>query len=189
MKTQTKCFLILLSIITIQSCSEGVKRTSTDTKITRSPLFYEYLTYTKIGFGAFSIIYPDTWEVIENPNKYACVAILEPLNGDNFRSNFNVVISTQTKNIEDAFTDETIRKIKTYYPDYELLLKEFITLNGNKCMKIKSECTMEGYHVIQEQYVLKNGTTSYTVSFTIASKNYIKESGAIEKIINSLNIR
>lgn len=149
----------------------------------------EYDGYSKYNANAFSIKYPESWEVIENPNQYACVAILEPQKGDNFRSNFNVVVSTQTRKLEDAFTNETVKQIKTIYPDYEPLSKEFITLNGIKCMKITSECTMEGYHVYQVQYFLKKGNTSYTVSFTIASRNRIKESATIENIINSLYIK
>lgn len=168
-----------------------IGRSSNDAETNRSahPIEYKgYKTYSKYSPNAFSIKFPESWEVIENPNQYACVAILEPQKGDYFRSNFNVVITTQTRRLEDAYTDKTVKQMKTFYPDYEPLSKEFLTLNGIKCMKITSECTMEGYHVNQVQYYLKKGIISYTVSFTIASRNIIKESVTIEKVINSLNI-
>jgi len=146
----------------------------------------EYKTYSVLGLGAFTIAYPKKWEVMERPNAQVSAIMIEPENGDKFRNNLNIIVTLRGEDLSSAFTDNSERQMRQVFPDYKILSKEMTKLRGKKCLELLTSCTMQGYPVIQNQYIFKKGNIAYIISFTISKDRYNQEKNTIKDIINSI---
>lgn len=115
----------------------------------------KYKTYSVSGLGTFTIAYPKKWEVMERPNAQVSVIMIEPENGDKFRNNLNIIVALRGEDLSSAFTDNSERQMRQVFPDYKILSKEITKLRGKKCLELLTSCTMQGYPVIQNQYIFK----------------------------------
>lgn len=146
----------------------------------------KYKTYTVSGLGTFSIAYPKKWQVLEKPTAKVSVVMIEAENGDQFRNNLNIIVTLRGVKLSSAFTDDSERQMKQVFPDYKILSKEMTKLRGKNCLRLLTSCTMEGYPVIQDQYIFKKENIAYLMSFTISKDRYEQEKNTIKDIINSI---
>jgi hypothetical protein len=149
---------------------------------------YNYFkTYTHYGSKAFSISYPDTWEKEDLPKKnFEGIMFTSPENaGENFRTNFNVIVSYNDSSLGSNFND-TQKLSKQYFLNYTLQKKEYITIDGIDGIKIESTYTLNGITLKLINYILKKKNyTTYSITFTCANQYYNRESTLINKIIQS----
>lgn len=146
----------------------------------------KYKTYTVSGLGTFTIAYPKKWQVLEKPTAKVSVVMIEAENGDQFRNNLNIIVTLRGEKLSSAFTDDSERQMKQVFPDYKILSKEMTKLRGKNCLRLLTSCTMEGYPVIQDQYIFKKENIAYLMSFTISKDRYEQEKNTIKDIINSI---
>lgn len=146
----------------------------------------KYKTYTVSGLGTFTIAYPKKWQVLEKPTAKVSVVMIEAENGDQFRNNLNIIVTLRGVKLSSAFTDDSERQMKQVFPDYKILSKEMTKLRGKNCLRLLTSCTMEGYPVIQDQYIFKKENIGYLMSFTISKDRYEQEKNTIKDIINSI---
>lgn len=146
----------------------------------------KYKTYSVSGLGTFTIAYPKEWKVMERPNPQVSAIMIEPENEDKFRNNLNIIVALRGEGLSSAFTDNSERQMKQVFPDYKILSKEITKLRGKKCLELLTSCTMQGYPVIQNQYILKKESIAYIISFTISKDRYNQEKDTIKDIINSI---
>lgn len=146
----------------------------------------KYKIYSASGLGTFTIAYPKKWEVMERPNAQVSAIMIEPENGDKFRNNLNIIVALRGEDLSSAFTDNSERQMRQVFSDYKILSKEMTKLRGKKCLELLTSCTMQGYPVIQNQYIFKKGSIAYIISFTISNDRYNQEKDTIKDIINSI---
>ena len=149
----------------------------------KSPSFK---TFTYRGQGAFSISYPANWEITETPYEMVKVSILAPLtDGNNFRTNVNVVSSKKSDSVEKIFQVEqdVISRNRQIFNNYKLISKEEVSINGIRGLKVTATWSNSGVNVKGIQYILKKAdNTTYTITFTIIHAIYERE---VENIIQS----
>lgn len=146
----------------------------------------KYNTYTVSGLGTFTIAYPKKWQVLEKPSTKVSVVMIESENGYKFRNNVNIIVTLRDEKLTSAFTDDLESQMRQVFPDYKILSKEMTKLRGKNCLKLLTSCTMEGYPVIQNQYIFKKENIAYLISFTISKDRYEQEKNTIKDIINSI---
>lgn len=146
----------------------------------------KYKTYSVSGLGTFTIAYPKKWEVMERPNPQVSAIMIEPENGDKFRNNLNIIVALRGEDLSSAFTDNSEKQMRQVFPDYKILSKGMTKLRGKKCLELLTSCTMQGYPVIQNQYIFKKENIAYIISFTISEDRYNQEKDTVKDIINSI---
>ena len=146
-------------------------------------------TYTKRGFGSFRIDYPQSWEVLDNPNQYACVFIRAPKNIHNESvANFNVIISRDETSLEAKFL-ATQKQCRDNIPEYALLSKNYTSIDGMQCLQTLAKSKIQGvnFNTIGYQFKKPDNTT-YTITFTVHSESYDEYIALFEQIIQSFKL-
>lgn len=150
----------------------------------------DYNTFSKTGFGAFSIAYPQNWSLTENPNKYICAAFTEINSKYEFKNNFNIIVSNNTKSVDALFTRKSEQQMREVFSDYKIKSKTRVEFKNRECLIILSEFTSNETPVIQQQFFFKsNDSTAYIVTFTYRSTSYEEEKETINQIINSFKFK
>ena len=146
-----------------------------------------FKTYSYHGAGAFSISYPANWEITENPYEMVKESILAPLtDGNNFRTNLNVVSSKKSDSVEKIFQVEqdVISRNRQIFNNYKLISKEEVSINGIRGLKVTATWSNSGVNVKGIQYILKKvDNTTYTITFTIIGQSIYERD--VENIIQS----
>ena len=141
------------------------------------------LTYTN-NQKKFTINYPKEWEVMNNAQ---AIVFLAPVNGNNFRNNFNVFVSNNTLTLDKMFqtTQQQIANSNAFV-GYKLNEKEYVSISGINGIKTVSSYRLNGYAVRGIQYILKKtDNTVYTISFTVGESSYNSDRSLVENIIQS----
>jgi hypothetical protein len=149
-----------------------------------------FTTYNKNGVGAFSISYPRNWEIQEQlMNDQVALMVLAPLNGNGFRTNFNIVASTTTNSLEE-YSLSAVLQMRQAFDNVVLESKDFITINGRQYYKTVINYILQGHSMKGIQYAIKKkqgNSRLYTLTFTMERKNYVSEKDTIDRIIQSFN--
>jgi hypothetical protein len=143
-------------------------------------------TYTKRGSGAFSINYPHDWEIMENPNSVVCVFVRAPgKNNGESKANFNIIVSNDKASLDTKF-EAAQKQCEQFMPEYSLLKKDYINIDGMQGIKALAKSKMQGVNIRTLIYQLKKSDdTVYTVTFTVQSANYDEYVTIFEQIIQS----
>jgi hypothetical protein len=147
-------------------------------------------TYTKSGVGSFSINYPQDWEIMDNPNSMVCVFVRAPdRNNSESKANFNIIVSNDTTSLEIKFY-RAQKQVKGFMPEYSLLEKTDISIDGIRGIKALSKSKMQDTNIKTLTYQLKKSdNTIYTVTFTVQSAHYDEYITIFEQIIQSFKTK
>lgn len=187
--------ITILTLLTFTQCDYKPSSQESTEITTQSEDFTEekplldtkkYKIYSDSGLGAFTIAYPKKWEVMEKPKTQISAIMMEPDNGSAFRNNLNIIVALKGEKLSTAFTNKSENQMRQVFPDYKILFKGMIKLRGKNCLELLTSCTMQGYPVIQNQYIFKKGSVAYVISFTISKDRYNQEKETIKDIINSI---
>lgn len=183
---------ILLSVVLALLLS-GVKTAKPTPVLLKYSLIQNQISYStyKSDSKRFSIKYPSNWDLSENI-RYAGgkvdVVIMEPENGMNFRTNLNIIIKYDNLPDKEAYRRAQSSMMQDYFPDFSIISNEYVTIGGCRAIKLTASMTMQGYPVMQNQYVVAKNGRSLIVTFTTSKSRYPTEKSTINTIINSLNI-
>ncbi len=160
-----------------------IKCNSSSPETTRESRYMK--TYTKHGFGAFTISYPQDWELTENPNTVVCLFVRVPIQGNSPKVNYNIIISEDKEDLETKF-NRAQKQCKEHIPEYQLLEKEQIMFHGFKGIKGSAKSRMQGVNLRTIIYQLKNSNNiTYTITFTVQTEYYNDYIHIFDEIINS----
>ena len=146
-------------------------------------------TYTKYGLEGFSILYPNDWGVIENPNPTTSVFISAPQGSyRHLPANFNVIISTDVTSLERKF-EATQAQLKQHVNNYNLLSKEYVEIEGLDAIRTDARCSFDGIFMRSIGYQFKKeDNTVYTITFTIHTQAIEEYYPLINQIINTFKL-
>lgn len=146
----------------------------------------QYKEYEKQGYGAFSILYPHDWELIEDPNQYVSLFVRSKKEGQSqLEANFNIIISSNRNSLEDMF-NTTQKQLRENIPEYDLLTKEYIKVAGMDCIRTEANARMQGIFIRSLGYQLKKkDDTLYTITFIVEENRFKQYNEVFKNIINS----
>ena len=130
----------------------------------------------------FSISYPKDWRVVEHPD-----AMSDMYAGAQDESLGFTAVRFDT----DASLSEIVNEAKSGAQEggMQVTSSKNITLNSMACNKMVCEFTYQGIPIKTVAYTFKKGNTMYSIKFGTQKKYVDANTGLIEQIMSSFNIK
>jgi hypothetical protein len=148
-----------------------------------------YKDYTDEVLG-FSIQYPGNWEYLANPR--TAFIFIRPIEsqGQMFRENVNLVLSSlEGPSLEDYSLEDYSKNFKQrmtkYLQGYKEISTSIITINYMQYVKLVYTHTFNGLPLKVELYMLIKDNKAYSFTCSALETNYDSFSPVFYKIIKS----
>ncbi|MCX6742050.1 MAG: PsbP-related protein [Candidatus Pacearchaeota archaeon] len=150
-----------------------------------------FLTYDNSAYG-IRITYPSNWEKEEKSTGMVIVEFFSPKESvsDAITENLNVVIedlSAQPMTLNE-YTNLSIKNIKLYFTDVNMIDSSATTLGGNSAHKVVYTANMGQYNgKFMQVYTIRNNK-AYVITYTAQPSTYSYYLDIINQMINSFEI-
>jgi hypothetical protein len=138
----------------------------------------------------FALELPEGWELGEAPNENTAV-LLSPLEGegDAFRENMNVIVTKLDADISlsDLF-NLNVENAKMMLPGFEAIEVEAVDVAALPAMKLIYSFTVEGTTLKNIVYILLDGRTMYTITFSCLEARFDEFRPVFEMIGSSFQL-
>lgn len=182
MKTFFPLLLLAMNVLFFQACQSSSSGEDSGTSD-----WNEYST------GVFSIRYPKTWKLNEQPQEGVSFNILAPLDTekDDFRENINLI--SQDLSAKPTTLNELIalseQQIKGMGTNAELLRSERIKQGRNEYHLLYYHFNQGNFQMALEQHIWVRKNTSYILTFTSEAEAYVQYREVSQKILNAFRFK